>query len=272
MNLTCIIPLKIDSEDRLFNIKTIIKFLNSYSHKPKILIIEQNNSLPKIDGEYEHISINTDIDYFHKSKLINCAIRHIDTDYFAIYDSDVLVTEEQFYSSFTCLEEKKYYYSKPFNFELLNIPKSNHDSIPEFREKLLENNKINIDYLKNNIKLLEKELMVSPNPPGGILMANKQHMLNNVGLMSEYFKGYGPEDAEIIFRIRSNLFEIYEETGVIFHLDHSRTKDSCCPTLAKRYNSTINPYYESNINYFNMIKNFNKEQLSDYLKFMRELK
>jgi len=259
MNLTCIIPFKLDSEDRLYNIKTIIKFLNGYSNKPKILIVEQGNHLPKIDGEYEHLSINF-------------GIKNIDTEYFAIYDSDVLVTEKQFISSFEMLENGKYYYSKPFKFELVNIPKSNHSSIPTFREKLLENNKINLDYLNNNLTLIERESLVSPTPAGGILMANKQHMLDNVGLMSEYFKGYGPEDAEIIFRIKSNLFEIYEEPGLLFHLDHSRTKDSCCPTLASKYNSVVNPHYQNNIGYFNMIKMFDKEKLADYLKFMRELK
>jgi hypothetical protein len=272
MNLTCIIPFKLDSEDRLYNIKTIIKFLNGYSNKPKILIVEQGNHLPKIDGEYEHLPINFDADYFHKSKLINFGIKNIDTEYFAIYDSDVLVTEKQFISSFEMLENGKYYYSKPFKFELVNIPKSNHSSIPTLREKLLENNKINLDYLNNNLTLIERESLVSPTPAGGILMAYKQHMLDNVGLMSEYFKGYGPEDAEIIFRIKSNLFEIYEEPGLLFHLDHSRTKDSCCPGLASKYNSTVNPYYQNNINYFNMIKLFDKEKLAHYLKFMRELK
>jgi len=276
MNVSIIIPIKLESEDRKYNLKTILKYLNSYDIKKEIIIVEQYNNKNKTDYNVDQFlkenSINYNYlkvikypsseDFFYKTKLINLGILNSKYKNVCIYDADVLVTAEQFVLAIKKLEQCNTVV-KPFSQILVNIPKNDHPGFINFRNLFLNYPYLNLELIDVNLKALYTSHCVSDTPPGGCVFFNKDFIIS-VGLYNEEFKAYGPEDAEILERIKMLFLPINEINGSIFHLEHARTADSCCPILAERNNTKVNPYYYNNENLFKRIKKMSTNQLREY--------
>jgi cellulose synthase/poly-beta-1,6-N-acetylglucosamine synthase-like glycosyltransferase len=88
LKVSIIIPIKLESEDRKFNLKNILTYLNSYDIKIEIIIVEQYNYKRKTDYNVDQFLkenlINYDFlkvikypsteEFFYKTKLINLGI------------------------------------------------------------------------------------------------------------------------------------------------------------------------------------------------------
>lgn len=280
LNISVIIPIKLESEDRKFNLKTILSYLNSYNIKKEIIIVEQYNNKRKTDYNVDQFlkenSINYDSlkvikypsteEFFYKTKLINLGILNSKYNNICIYDADVLVSSEQFISAIKKLEECKTVV-KPFSGILVNIPKNDHPGFINFRNLFLNFPHLNFELIDANLKVLYNSHCVSNTPPGGCVFFNKDFILA-IGLYNEEFKAYGPEDSEILERIKMLFIPVNEIQGSIFHLEHNRTVDSCCPILAERNNTKVNPHYYNNENLFKRIKNMSLNQLREYYNIL----
>lgn len=276
IGLSFIIPIKIDSEDRVYNIKTIVEHLASIIGKNiEIIIIEQVNSLEKYQTKLKHIfnnytsqnnlkilSIPSQDNLFYKSKLINTGILNSTYDIVAVYDADVLISKKQLMEAFVNVLKTKNP-THPFNKYLINIPKADDPEFPNCRDLFLKAFKAEYEQIYMNYpKLIEKNY-VSMTPPGGCVLFHKDDIIN-IGLYNEEFKSYGPEDKEIIHRYKWLGRQVDSVEGYIYHLDHSRTENSCCPVLAQRYNSNVNPNYDQNMKLYDKLKSMEVEQLKEY--------
>lgn len=77
-DLTFIIPIKIDTEDRIFNCSVILRFLNRYFEESEVLVIEMDAEcrtapLKKIASQASFHFIESQ-SHFIKSKVINYGI------------------------------------------------------------------------------------------------------------------------------------------------------------------------------------------------------
>jgi predicted glycosyltransferase involved in capsule biosynthesis len=271
MSLSIIIPIKLDSEDRKNNLTTLLNYLVSYNFKKEIILVEQiynnNNNdysfLKNISNKfYKIITCNFNYDYFHKTKLINVGIENAIYKNLCIQDCDCLLTEEQFLESISLLNNLKTAV-KPFNSYLINIPKSTDLIFSTIREDFLTELKLNLELINLNFDKFKKFNLISPNPPGGCLLLNK-NFIKSIGNYNVNFKAYGPEDAEILYRIKKLSYTVGEVNGFIYHLEHDRTQDSCCHFLAKKYKTNANPHISNNNLLFEYIKQLDLDQLKKY--------
>lgn len=119
-DLTFIIPIRVDTVNRLENIIAIIKFLCSI--KAFIIVVEsntiQNNILRRLlprNDRIQYMFIEDDDVVFHRTKIINIALGVVNTEFVSVWDADVLVDKIQIAESMNVLREGKADLSFPYN-------------------------------------------------------------------------------------------------------------------------------------------------------------
>ena len=71
---------------------------------------------------------------------------------------------------------------------------------------------------------------------------------------NENFKSWGPEDQEKHYRFPKLGYNVGRFNSFVYHLEHSRGKDS----------ETINPYFKDNMDLFSKLETFTEEELKTY--------
>ena len=104
MNLTFLIPVKIESEDRVRNLTTVLTYLLK-KFDAKILVQEHDKvqrfndlilpNIPKSDNIEYTFDLQTN-NYFHKTKILNDLLLRSDTEVVCNYDTDVLLPEKTY--------------------------------------------------------------------------------------------------------------------------------------------------------------------------------
>lgn len=238
--LTFVIPVQIDSEERVKNLAYILEYLDSeFKESPK-LVIDASKSAQGIivankfnSKNINSIHHNLEDDFFHKTKLINEAVKQINTKYFCMWDADVLFTFFQIEFSMEMLESKGAQFVYPYNglfFDVLNF-----DYIFPF------------EYKNYQIKCLHE------NSTGGAFLMEKEMFLK-IGGMNENMVSWGFEDDELLERVRKLGLKIDRTCGECFHLSHRRTFNS----------SSNNPKYMDNMKEYQKICEMDKKQIIEY--------
>lgn len=217
-DLTFIIPLRIDSIDRLLNLLMVTDFLlGNFDTNIHILEADEfNNRLitanlpPKINYTFVE-----DFDpVFYRTHYINEMVKTCTTSYIAIWDTDVITSPTQIINSLKWLRNKEADFVYPYKNKLL-------DTTKPVRELFFKTRDINL-LIKHQNKMKE---MYPPNPVGGAFIANKESYVNS-GIENTEFYGWGLEDGERFYRWRTLGYEIKRSDGPMFHLTHSRSLNS----------------------------------------------
>src|SRR5665647_1082890 len=92
-DITFVIPVRIDTEDRLFNLKTVLRFLTEFMPAAEVIIIEQDiesQLLPLLDSypAIRHLFCKSDT-RFRKADAVNMGIQASDRTYVCMYDTDI---------------------------------------------------------------------------------------------------------------------------------------------------------------------------------------
>jgi len=120
-DLTFIIPLRIDSIDRLENILFATNYILEYFQTNIIVweADERNTMLLQklINPNIKHIFHEDHDPIFYRTKYINTIVKTVDTPYIAIWDADVIVQKEQIISSVKLLRRKKADFVYPYKDE-----------------------------------------------------------------------------------------------------------------------------------------------------------
>ena len=116
MNLTFLIPVKIESEDRVRNLTTVLTYLLK-KFDAKILVQEHDKvqrfndlvlpNIPKSD-KIEYIFDLQTNNYFHKTKILNDLLLRSKTEVVCNYDTDVLLPEKTYTEAYQLIKTKKY--------------------------------------------------------------------------------------------------------------------------------------------------------------------
>lgn len=268
-DITAIIPVKVDSEDRLKNINTTIAFLLKH-HNCKIIVKEvdesQKTNLPKHE-RLRFIFEKTNSILFHRTKILNEMLLSVDTKYTINYDCDMLISQKTFNSCLTMLEQG-YDLVYPYQKNTIYYTSVLND---KQREKFITDN--NTDY----IDYLISKYMITLNHPGvnyfigtgleGVLCAGGMQFFNTKSYIEGYgenelFVDWGPEDYERLYRFFILGYQLgWVESGNIYHVDHKKTKST----------ETSTKTYENNLKNWIYI-NSNIKTKDDMLKYMRALK
>lgn len=212
-DITFCIPIRIESSHRMRNLKTLLKYLDTFFDTNYIVLEADVSSNFKNDVNIDnlnHIFVEDEDVIFHRTKYINEMLHQVKTTYAAIWDTDAIAPIEQIQEAYEILQNSNNTMVYPFsgNFVCLNELVSIHFC-----------NHMNINSLKSGCYFANYTYGFYS--VGGAYMISTQKYLK-AGGENENFYGWGPEDAERNVRIQILELGVKKVEGPLFHLFHTR--------------------------------------------------
>lgn len=258
---TFIIPIRIESSDRLRNVITTTAFLLE-NFDTNIIIKEvdsesifKNEAVPilkdilDVEINVNHIFEKNNDSLFHRQRVLNEMIIESTSKIVVNYDCDVILPLES--------------YSKAYNFILNSI----HDIVYPYGQGMYQrqvkaSDEVVSQFLESgNFSILEKNSVQHTSDFGWAQFFNRQVYIEG-GMENENFKAYAPEDKERFYRFEKMGYNIGRIDDVVYHLEHSRGHNSW-------FN---NPHMQSNINEWEKIQSMSKKKLKEYYSRQEYLK
>jgi len=297
-NVTFIIPIFVDSEDRLFNLTFLLKYLNSnFITNIKILEATKTDSkILNIISEYDNIDHRIEFlkenGQMHRSKYLNIMLSNTETEFVINQDVDVLIPINSYIESINKLEKEGYDLIYPFfkglSQKMVFIGPMKGDLASSEKEKaayrdnrgwffnfmkdhrydLKKIEKISIPFNNQNLNLLKggKVFIKDWNSGYGHCSAFKTKSYKSGYGENENIVSYGPDDFERYERFKSlgyKIAHLSDKKHKVYHMEHYRNSDS----------NSKNIYFQKNNEEFERIKSMTKEQIHSYfskLKYAKE--
>ena len=260
MDLTFLIPTRIETEDRLRNIISSVSYLLKYIPAKVIVKEVSNNStfqfraIPEIRKYVDTSNLiylyeESSEPWFCKSKVLNDLIVASNTKVVANYDTDCILPISSYHQAYDAINNDHADVVYPYGCGIYQW-KSEYDIqiYEEFVNTL-------------NTSTLDKRKSLSNSTIGWTQFINRQVYIDSF-MMNENFISWGCEDDEFYYRMRVLGNRIARIDNYVYHLEHSRTNNSWFS----------NPNFNNNYQLWNQIKTFDKNQLIQYYKNQDYLK
>jgi hypothetical protein len=250
---TFIIPIRIESSDRLRNVITTTAFLLE-NFDTNIIIKEvdsesvfQNEALPilkeilDVDVNVNHIFEKSDAPLFHRQKVLNEMIMEADTEIVVNYDCDVLLPIDSYHKAY------------------LSILHHTHDVIYPYGQGMYQKqvnatDEVVSSFLEDSdFSILDKNSKTHTSDFGWAQFFRRSVYIEG-GMENENFKAYAPEDKERFYRFTTLGYNVGRINDNVYHLEHSRGENSW-------FN---NPHMSSNMQEWEKIQSMNKKTLVEY--------
>jgi len=250
-NVTFLLPLRIDNQDRIDNFQTCLRYLTKRFPQSEILVVEDD-----AESKCEDLCKTYGVTYHHKkndgrfsrSMVINTGLLLASRDYFVVYDIDVLIDASLISRAVKTLQESSLHIVLPHNSIFINVKGSLKAQVSE---------SLNIGFVPPVYSLfppLKRSEMEAYCILSGVVVF-RTSTLREIGGYSKKMISYGWEDIEVLKRAAKLGFYYFSlPTGNVIHLDHARGKDS-----------TQGEYYELNKREFLKISVMNKSDLVSYI-------
>ena len=261
MDLTFLIPTRIETEDRLRNIISSVSYL--LRHVPAKVIVKEvsgrntflHRALPEIRKYADtdnliHIYEENNDPLFCKSKVLNDLIVASDTSIVANYDADCILPKESYRKAYEMILHQEADVVYPYGCGI-------------YQWKAEFNMEIYDEFVKSwdGTSVLDKKKTLSNSTIGWTQFIRRENYINSY-MMNENFVSWGCEDDEFYFRMSTLGNRIGRLNNYVYHLEHGRT-----------YNSWFsNPNFNNNYQLWNTLKTFDRDQLVDYYKDQDYLK
>jgi len=249
---TFIIPIRIDSSDRLRNIKLISDFLlKNFDSK---IIIKESDSAQKLgffknyDSKLTYIYEKNDNIFFHKTRLLNDMIIMSDTNCIVQYDSDIILPiNSYFIAEAMVLNGFDAVYPFIHGHNSSKRVHINDESLKKFYE--------NFDFgiLDQCSEPWDSSNFYGYSHFGFCTFYNRDSYFKGFLENEEFYSG-GPEDQEIYYRFINLGLNVGRVNDVIYHIEHYRGN----------FSLQDNEHYFNNINLFNRLTTLPKEDLINY--------
>lgn len=212
--VTFVIPVRIDSSERQENLDVVLEQL-SKRKRTKIILLEADTvSIYKVPGKYPNVThrfVKDDNPVFYRTKYLNDLLREADTSIVGIWDTDVIVPNDQIDRSIADIREGK---------AVMSFPYDGRFNFCSLEDSFVFRNKRSIDFLK------EKEYSNCVfHSVGGAFLVYKDIYVK-AGGENEHFYGWGMEDQERVKRMEILGLPVSRVAGVLYHLFHSRNENS----------------------------------------------
>ena len=261
---TFIIPIRIESSDRLRNVITTTAFLLE-NFDTNIIIKEvdsesvfQRDALPvlnnilDVDVDVQHIFEKSNEPLFHRQKVLNEMIAEAKTEIVVNYDCDVLLPLDSYHEAYQSILHHTHDVIYPYGQGM-------------YQYQVRATDEIVSDFLQTgNYEILNRHSNLHTSDFGWVQFFNRKVYIDG-GMENENFKAYAPEDKERFYRFTTLDYNVGRIDNVVYHLEHARGENSW-------FN---NPHMQSNMNEWEKIQRMNKEELlkyysqQDYLKKYR---
>lgn len=255
-NATFIMPLRIESQDRLRNIVMSLAYLLN-NFKTNVIIQEvdseskfQNYAADELEKLVDDLSPITLIyeengdPIFHRTRILNDMLMEATTDVVVNYDTDVIFPIESYVSAYNMILNDGYDLVYPYGQgtyqRKVNVDQDLIDKFigSGFSEETLLSNPSN---------------EVSTSDYGWAQFFKRQSYIDG-GMENENFVSYGYEDNERPVRFEKLGYKVGRVDGLIYHMEHARTMNSWF----------TNPHINNNKNLYETLKDMNSEDLKNY--------
>ena len=255
---TFIIPIRIESEDRLRNVITVLCFLVS-NFDTNIIVKEvdtksifQEQALPQIQEFCEdvscikHIFEQSDDPLFLREKILNEMLVQTTTKVVVNYDIDVLFDPQVYLEAYRRIMEDECdmvypYGSGPWQYRV----RATDEVVSEF---------LNEDF---NFKILQDVSWVDNAGEGWVQFLSRDVYFEG-GMENENFMGSAPDDYERGHRFRTLGYRVHRLENHICHLEHSRGMNSYPQSMSQH------PYWDQNEKLWEYLEKCSKEELVEY--------
>ena len=260
MDLTFLIPTRIETEDRLRNIISSVSYL--LRHVPAKVIVKESSgrdtfrfrALPEIKKHVNTENLtylfeeNND-PLFCKSKVLNDLIVAADTKVVANYDADCILPISSYHQAYGAINDGQADVVYPYGCGIYQWKADyNMQIYDQFVNQL-------------DTSVLDRNKTLSNSTIGWTQFINRQKYIDCY-MMNENFVSWGCEDDEFYFRMSTMGLRIARIDNYVYHLEHGRTHNSWF----------TNPNFHNNFHLWNTIKTFDRDQLVDYYKDQEYLK
>lgn len=258
---TFIIPIRIESSDRLRNVITSIAFLLE-NFDTNIIIKEvdfesvfQRDALPilkdilDIDINIQHIFEKSHEPLFHRQRVLNEMIAETKTEMVINYDCDVLLPLDSYHEAYQSILHHTHDVIYPYGQGMYQYQvKATDEIVSEFLQT-------------GDFSVLDKHSNLHTSDFGWVQFFNRQVYIDG-GMENENFKSYAPEDKERFYRFVELGYNVGRINDYVYHLEHSRGENSWFS----------NPHMISNMEEWEKIQKMNKQQLIEYYSQQEYLK
>lgn len=264
-NTTFIVPIRIESDDRLRNVITTCCFLLE-NFDTKVIIKEvdkesvfQKEALPQISEYVEdaisnltHIFEESDPvdDTFYRMRYINEMLTMCETEVVVNYDCDVLLPLQTYLQAQKLIIEDEADVIYPYGQGM-------------WQKKIYATDQMVSEFLSNDcdFKYLEPNHQMDNAESGHVQFFRKSTWIEG-GMENENFKSYSPEDKERLFRFVTLGYRVVRIEGFVYHLEHKRGQNSWI----------TNPHMQDNNALWQFLQSLNKDELKQYYKEQKYLK
>ena len=265
-NCTFIIPIRIESEDRMRNVVTVLAYLLK-NFDTKVIVKEvdvesvyEDQVLPQIEdflgdniNNLTHVFEKSDDPVFYRMKILNEMIDMSDTSIIANYDCDVLFKKETYVESVKMILDG---FDLVYPYGFGNYQKQvfiDDDGVSEF---------INEDF---DFEVLDKKSRMYDAQYGHVQFVNRKSYIL-AGMENENFRGSSPEDKERFYRFDKMGYSVGRIDDIVYHLEHSRGVNSWPNSVQG------NPYMKQNFDEWEKIQKMTGHQLRSYYSNQEYLK
>ena len=273
---TFIIPIRIESSDRMRNVITTTAFLLE-NFKTNIIIKEvdkksifEKEALPILEDildvdlweNFNFIFEESDEPLFHRQRVLNEMIMECETDIVVNYDCDVILPKESYELAYKGIMDNIYDVVYPYRFGKQGERKVKLDFTIRSQEDM--NNFENYPEVKKFTSSYDPDSFENyfyyPHQQGegwaeyGMVQFFDRKVYMNGFLENEGFIAYAPEDVERHHRWGVLGYNIGRVDNYAYHLEHERTQNSWFH----------NPHMQRNNELWEQLKVLNKEQLTEY--------
>jgi hypothetical protein len=252
---TFIIPIKIESDDRLRNVITSICFLlDNFETTVMVKEVDEQSrfvteALPQIvqfcdniDGllhSFEHTTAPT----FHRQRVLNDMIMEAKTEIVVNYDCDILLPVGSYLSAYNSILDNESDVVYPYG-----------DG--EYQYRVMADDELVSEFLSNDFdfSILEKKSTKYDAKYGFCQFFNREVYIEG-GMENENFVAYAPEDVERFYRFGTLGYSVGRLNGMVYHLEHERTPNSWF----------TNPHMAENNEEWDRVQKMNEETLRKYI-------
>jgi predicted glycosyltransferase involved in capsule biosynthesis len=265
-DITFIIHLRKDTEERAKNVDIVITYYKSILPTCKFIVVEDD----KIQN-FEYLKDDESIQYIHfynegqhnKCKGYNIGLRSCTADIVCFLDIDCIISKQNIEKTINTLEDTggicigyngtAIYFNYTVKSKITNVTESLYD----FLESFIDTTNIQTGYTNEHYHVANTKAV------GGVLFGKRQTFID-IGGFNPNFKGWGYEDNEIIIRANKlgvTPFYINTDKPYLLHLPHISEK------LKNKEN--IHDSFKLNEQEFLFIKNLPMNELREYIKLWK---
>jgi hypothetical protein len=263
---TFIIPVRIESEDRMRNVLTSIVFLLE-NFDTNIIIKEVDTTsvfkediLPQLKEFYDdlsslkHVFEKSEDPVFYRMHILNEMLAMTTTKVVVNCDCDILLPIESYIESYRMIMDDEADVVYPYGNG-------------NWQKQVLADDELVSEFLNSNcdFSILENKSKVWSSDFGWVQFFDRDVYFEG-GMENENFRGSSPEDKERYFRFTTLGYRVARIDNFIYHLEHSRGRNSWPASVQG------NPYMSENFQLWESLQKMNKDELKSYYSNQKYLR